>query len=212
MQICVRSGSLCLRGQNGEEQVKMQQLFPNWCGFNLNSVAFYYFCSRWTVVLIFSRNPQKILLNQFHAQFLRWVPSVLIGPRHEVCAFDLPLHVHTYMCAHICNVQTNTKPVYTCAYSKNVRWLAPFGNMEYLICPFQFHPHARARPPINVVAICCTMHILPPDWPPGLSIALWFAHMCICSTRSRLEHWSGLLKYYNQSCKPWNNYWFEFNR
>ena len=166
------------------------------------------------VVLIFSRNPQKILPNHFHAHFWDGFRAFWLAPGmkfvHLICPFTcIRTCAHTYA---MCKPIQILKPVYTCAYSKNVRWLAPFGNMEYLICPFQFHPHARARPPIYVVAICCTMYILPPDWPPGLSIALWFAHMCICSTRSPLEHWSGLLKYYKQSCKPWNNYWFEFNR
>ena len=90
-------------------QVKMQQLFPNWCGFNLNSVAFYYFCSRWfDSCFNFFKKSSKNSSEPFPCTFLRWVPSVLIGPRHEVCAFDLPLHVHTYMFSHICANQNKT--------------------------------------------------------------------------------------------------------
>ena len=167
------------------------------------------------VVLIFSRNPQKILPNHFHAQFWDGFRAFWLAPGmkfvHLICPFTCIrtcVHLRTYAY----NVQTNTKPVPVyrrACIGKNVRWLAPFGNMEYLICPFQSHMPVHVH---LVMFICCTMYILPPDWPPGLSIALWFAHMCICSTRSPLEHWSGLLKYYKQSCKPWNNYWFEFNR
>ena len=117
------------------------------------------------VVLIFSRNPQKILPNHFHAHFWDGFRAFWLAPGmkfvHLICPFTcIRTCAHTYeMCKPIQNQSIR-------AYSKNVRWLAPFGNMEYLICPFQFHPHARARPSINVVAICCTMYILPPDWPP----------------------------------------------
>ena len=137
------------------------------------------------VVLIFSRNPQKILPNHFHAHFWDGFRAFWLAPGmkfvHLICPFTcIRTCAHTYT---VCNVQTNTKPVYTCAYSKNERWLAPFGNMEYLICPFQFHPHARARPPINVVAICCTMHILPSDWPPVCQ-SRFDLPICACNTRS----------------------------
>ena len=166
------------------------------------------------VVLIFSRNPQKFFrtismhIFEMGSERSDWPPA------WSLCIWFAPSRAYVHVCTYaMCKpMYTGTSLYIRARIGKNVRWLAPFGNMEYLICPFQFHPHARARPPIYVVAICCTMYILPPDWPPGLSIALWFAHMCICSTRSPLEHWSGLLKYYNQSCKPWNNYWFEFNR
>ena len=167
------------------------------------------------VVLIFSRNPQKILPNHFHAHFWDGFRAFWLAPGmkfvHLICPFTcIRTCVRTHMqCANQRCIQNQS--IRARIAKTYVDWpLLEIWSIWF--APFQFHPHARARPPINVVAICCTMYILPPDWPPGLSIALWFAHMCICSTRSPLEHWSGLLKYYNQSCKPWNNYWFEFNR
>ena len=66
----------------------------------------------------FFKKSSKNSSEPFPCTFLRWVPSVLIGPRHEVCAFDLPLHMHTYMCpSHMCMHMCNTNiraPTYSC--------------------------------------------------------------------------------------------------
>ena len=56
----------------------MQELFPNWCGFNLNSVAFYYFCSRWfdnDIILhtLFSQEIKKF----FRTISMEWTVKIL---------------------------------------------------------------------------------------------------------------------------------------
>ena len=62
----------------------MQQLFPNWCGFNLNSVAFYYFCSRWfdndiilytLYLLIFKKFFRTISIFEMGSERSDWPPA-----------------------------------------------------------------------------------------------------------------------------------------
>ena len=55
----------------------------------------------------FFKKSSKNSSEPFPCTFLRWVPSVLIGPRHEVCAFDLPLTcIRTCTC--VCTLRIRT--------------------------------------------------------------------------------------------------------
>ena len=121
MQICVlRSESLCLRGQNGRSRWRCSSYSK--IGVGLIWILWLFIISvpdglttisSCTRCINFFKKSSKNSSEPFPCTFLRWVPSVLIGPRHEVCAFDLPLHVHTYI--HVrthMQCANHTKPVY----------------------------------------------------------------------------------------------------